>query len=156
MAKPTFNTFLALAFTACAAFTGPVQAETDPSGTITVVAARYPEALEKRVDDALAGTNTTLEQKIEIVGILEAALHDIRPLREQRAATDTALRAAMSTDTVDPAAIEQARQQQILAIDATSKRMTQAMTDAGKVLDANQRQVFYRNWGSERPHSRRI
>lgn len=150
MANPTLNSLLALAFTACIAFSVPVQAETDPPGTITVVASRYPDALERRVDAALAGTDATLDQKIEIVLILETALDDVRPLRDRRAAADTALREAMSADKVDPAVIERLRQQQIQAVDTMSKRMTQALTDAGKVLDTAQRQAFYRNW-KERP-----
>lgn len=152
MAKPHFRNVLVLAMTV--AMSVPAFAEIDPPGVITVVAARYPEALERRIDEALAGTSATLDQKIEIVGILEAALHDVQPLRAQRATTDTALREAMSADKVDPAMIERLRRQQIQAVDTMSKRMTQAMTDAGKVLDTAQRQAFHRNW-SERPFARR-
>ena len=156
MARPTFSSILALAIAAgiTTAAIGTAFAETDPPGVITVVAARYPEALERRVDKALAGTDTTLDQKIEIVGILETALHDMQSLRDRRAATDTALREAMSAATVDPARIEQLRRQQMDTIDAQSKRLTHAMKEAGKALDPAQRQAFFRNW-SERSLSRR-
>ncbi len=155
MTTSPLRSLLALLLTACVAFTVPAQAENDPPGTITVVAARYPEALERRVSEALAGTTATLDQKIEIVGILEAAAHEVQRLRTRRASTDTALREAMSADKIDPATIERLRQRQIQAVDTVSKRMTQAMTDAGKVLDTAQRQTFYRNW-NERPFARRI
>jgi Spy/CpxP family protein refolding chaperone len=145
MTKPISSSIVLLAM--IAGMSVPVFAETDPPGVITVVAARYPEALERRVDDALAGTDATLDQKIEIVGILE-------PVRRPDRGTDTALREAMSAETVDPIRIEQLRRLQIEAIDTQSKRLIQAMKEISKTLDPAQRQAFYRNW-SERPFSRR-
>lgn len=155
MTRPTFS-ILALAMAAglTVAANGSAFAETDLPGTITVVASRYPMALERRVDEALAGSPATLDQKIEIVGILEMALHDVQPLRDQRAKADTALREAMSAATVDAALIERLRRQQMDAIDAQSKRLTQTMKDVGKTLDPIQRLAFFKNW-SERPFSRR-
>lgn len=152
MTKPIFRSILLLAMTA--GMSVPAFAENDPPGVITIVAAPYPEALERRVDAALAGTDATLDQKIEIVGILEMALNEVQPLRDRRNKVDAALRATMSDIAPDPARIEQLRRQQLDAFNAQSKRMTQAMKDVAKVLDPVQRQAFYKNW-SERPFSRR-
>ena len=45
------------------------------------MAPRYPIELERRVDRALAGTEATDAQKIQIVEIIEAAQHEAGPLR---------------------------------------------------------------------------
>ncbi len=81
----------------------------------------------------------TPEQRTQIRQIMQAARQDLqaqrlagRKLRDQQAAL-------LTQPTVDTAAIETLRQQQLVQHDQTSKRMTQALVDASRVLTAEQR-----------------
>ena len=113
--------------------------------------AKFQQRIEKRVDKALNGTDATQDQKKQIVGILQAAFTDLKPLHAQRVENRAAMRAALEAPTIDPAKIEQIRADQMKIADASSKRFTKAPTDAGNVLNANQRQAFFKTW-SERHH----
>lgn len=109
--------------------------------------AKFQERIEKRVDKALNGTDATQDQKKQVVGILQAAFTDLKPLHEKRAENRKALRAAMEAPTIDAAKIEQIRQEQMKIADDSSKRFTKALVDAGNVLNAQQRQAFFKTWG---------
>ena len=65
-----------------------------------------------------------------------------------------AMRAALEAPTIDPAKIEQIRAAEMKIADDSSKRFTKALTDAGNVLNANQRQAFFKMW-NERQGNRR-
>ena len=155
MPKPNASNMLVLLLTASVAAgaggaSSSAFASSDPPGLITVVAAQYSEALERRVDKALANTDATLNQKIRIVEILEKALLDMKPLHERRVESDRAMREAMEVAILNPARIEQLRQDRMRVLDAQSKRLTQALEGVAAMLDAGQRQAFFRNW-RERP-----
>ena len=113
--------------------------------------AQFQQRIEKRVDKALNGTDATQDQKKQIVGILKAAFTDLKPLHALRTENRAAMRAALEAPTIDPAKIEQIRAAQMKIADDSSKRFTKALTDAGNVLNANQRQAFFKTW-SERHH----
>ncbi len=108
--------------------------------------ARFQERIEKRVDRALGGTDATAEQKKKVSEILQAAFKDMKPLRDQRIENRKAMEAAMQAPTIDPAKIEQIRAEQMKVADESSKRFTKALTDAGNVLSASQRQAFFKAW----------
>jgi Spy/CpxP family protein refolding chaperone len=111
--------------------------------------AKVQQHIEKRVDKALNGTDATQDQKKQVVGILKAAFADMKPLHAKRAENRAAMRAALEAPTIDPAKIEQIRAEQMKIADESSKRFTKALTDAGNVLNASQRQAFFKTW-SER------
>lgn len=112
--------------------------------------AKFQQRIEKRVDKALNGTDATQDQKKQITGILQAAFTDMKSLHEKRAENRKAMRAAMEAASIDPAKIEQIRQDQMKVADESSKRFTKALVDAGNVLNAQQRQAFFKTWG-DRP-----
>jgi len=115
------------------------------------------QRLEKRVDRALAGTDATADQKKQIADILAAGFKDMRPMRDQRVEDRKAMQAALQAPTVDAAKIEAIRADEIKATDASSRLYTKALTDAGNVLNAEQRQTFFKNWTSaarEHRHSK--
>ena len=114
--------------------------------------AKFNAHVEKRVDKALTGTDATAEQKKKVSSILEQAFTDMKPLREKRAENRKAMVAAMQAPTIDKAKIETLRQDQMKVSDASSKRFTQALTDAGDVLSASQRQAFFKNWTERHQH----
>ena len=115
--------------------------------------AKFQQRIEKRVDKALSGTDATADQKGKVTSILQAAFKDMKGFRDQRVENRKAMQAAMTAATIDPARIEQLRADQMKIADASSKRFTQALVDAGNVLNASQRQAFFKAW-SER-HGKR-
>ena len=116
--------------------------------------AKFQQRIEKRVDKALTGTSATAEQKAKVTSILQAACTDLKGTRAQRVELRKSLQAAMSAPTIDPAKIEQLRTEQVKMMDDSSKRFTKALIDAGNVLNAEQRQAFFKVW-NERSHGPR-
>lgn len=128
------------------------------NGGKTFDPAKFNEHIEKRVDKALTGTDATADQKKKVSGILEQAFTDMKPLHDKRVENRKAMAEAMQAPTIDKAKIEALRQEQMKVSDATSKRFTQALTDAGDVLTAPQRQAFFKKWaerGEHREHGKR-
>jgi Spy/CpxP family protein refolding chaperone len=111
------------------------------------------QRVEKRVDRALSATDATAEQKKQVADILQAAFKDLRTLHEQRVENRKAMEAALQAPTIDRARVEQIRAEQMKVADEASKRFTKALTDAGNVLNASQRQAFFKSW-NERHGSR--
>ncbi len=111
--------------------------------------AKFQQRIEKRVDKALSGTDASTDQKKKITDILQTAFKDMKGFHDQRVENRKAMQAAMTAATIDPARIEQLRADQMKIADASSKRFTQALVDAGNVLNASQRQAFFKAW-SER------
>ena len=110
--------------------------------------AKFQQRIEKRVDKALGSTDATQDQKKKVSDILVAAFTDMKPLHAQRVENRKAMEAALQAPTIDPAKIEQIRQAQMKVSDDSSKRFTKALTDAGNVLNASQRQAFFKNWSA--------
>jgi len=118
--------------------------------------AKFQQRIEQRVDKALNGTDATTDQKKQIADILSSSFKDMKPLHDQRAENRKAMQDALAAPTIDPARIEAIRTEQMKVADASSKRFTKALTDAGNVLSAPQRQAFFKNWSdSEYRHGKR-
>ena len=109
--------------------------------------AKFQQRIEKRVDKALGSTDATTDQKKKVTEILQAAFKDMKGFHGQRVENRKAMEAAMQAPTIDAARIEQIRAEQMKIADASSKRFTQALVDAGNVLNASQRQAFFKAWG---------
>lgn len=127
---------------------GAAFAKTDGAG---MDPAKFQQRIEKRVDKALTGTTATAEQKAKVTSILQAAFTDMKGTHAQRVELRKSLEAAMSAPTIDAAKIEQLRVEQVKMMDDSSKRFTKALIDAGNVLNAEQRQAFFKVW-NERGH----
>lgn len=112
--------------------------------------ARFQQGIEKRVDKALNGTDATAEQKKQVADILAQTFKDMKPLHDQRDQNRKAMQEALQAPTIDPAKIESIRVDQMKISDESSKRFTKALTDAGNVLNQQQRQAFFKAW-SDRP-----
>jgi Spy/CpxP family protein refolding chaperone len=109
--------------------------------------AQFQQRIEKRVDKALGSTDATTDQKKKVTEILQTAFKDMKGFHGQRVENRKAMEAAMQAPTIDAARIEQIRAEQMKIADASSKRFTQALVDAGNVLNASQRQAFFKAWG---------
>lgn len=116
--------------------------------------ARFQQRIEKRVDKALTGTDATAEQKKKVADIVGQAFKDMRGFQDQRMANRKAMTEALQAPTIDPAKIESIRTEQMKIADASSKRFSQALTDAGNALSQAQRQAFFKNWSERGDHGR--
>ena len=114
--------------------------------------ARVQQRIEKRVDRALSGTDATAEQKKKVSDIVGQAFKDVRGFHDQRMANRKAMHEALQASTIDPAKIEAIRAEQMKIADASSKRFTTALTDAGKELNQTQRQAFFKAWTARGEH----
>jgi len=114
--------------------------------------AKAQQRIEKRVDKALTGTDATADQKKKVTEILQTAFKDMKPLHDKRVENRKAMEAAMQAPTIDPARIEAIRAEQMKVADESSKRFTKALTDAGNVLSASQRQAFFKSWSERGEH----
>ena len=110
--------------------------------------ARYQEHVTKRVDRALNGTDATAEQKKQVADILGQTFKDMRTMHDQRVQNRKAMQEALQAPTIDAAKVESIRAEQMKIADESSRRFTKALTDAGNVLSASQRQAFFKNWSS--------
>lgn len=117
--------------------------------------AKFQQRIEKRIDKALQGTDVTDVQKKKVTEILQAGFADMKPLRAKAMESRKALQEAMQAPTVDKAKVEAIRAETMKVADDSSKRFTTALTDAGDVLNANQRQAFFKNWSMAGHHGKK-
>ena len=150
MANLGMNTMLAALLAGSLALTAGGAAFADNVKTFDP--AKFDQHIEKRVDRALTGTDATADQKKKVSTIIEQAFADMKPLHDKRVENRKAMADAMQAPTIDKAKIEALRQEQMQVSDASSKRFTQALTDAGDVLSAQQRQAFFKKWSERSEH----
>jgi protein CpxP len=82
----------------------------------------------------------TPEQRAQIRKIMESAQADVRASHEAGRAQRGKMAELLARPEIDAAAVEAARQQLVARHDAASKRMTQALLEAGRVLTPEQRE----------------
>jgi len=98
----------------------------------------------------LDSVGATAEQKTQLRQIMDTARTDLKPLREAAQGLHQQLRALFAQPTVDARAVEALRTQLQANREQASKRMTQAMLDASRVLTPEQRKQM-----AERAEQRR-
>ena len=81
----------------------------------------------------------TAEQQEKLSAIVKGAVRDMAPLREKMLGARQQGRDLLTQATVDRAALEKLRVDQVAARDAASKRFVQALADAAEVLTPEQR-----------------
>ena len=123
----------------------PAQAQTPApqGGTMGGRTGSSPEEmarhLERRIDDMVKIIGGTPDQKDKLVKLAQAAMADMKPLREQHMAARKKGLELLAAPQIDRAALEQLRTQQMQMADAMSRRMVQQMADAAEVLTPAQR-----------------
>jgi periplasmic protein CpxP/Spy len=83
--------------------------------------------------------DATAEQQDKLRAIVRAAVKDLLPVREKMLAARATGRELLIQPTVDRAALEKLRADQIATHEAVSKQLVQAVTDAADVLSPEQR-----------------
>ena len=101
--------------------------------------AQIDERVERMVKHLAVEVDATPEQKDKLSAIAKSAAHDLAPLRGNMKRARQQAIDLMSAEKVDRAAIENLRAEHFALMDATSKRLTQALADAADVLTVEQR-----------------
>lgn len=97
------------------------------------------ERFARRID-------ATPDQKQKLTVIAQNLATDMQPMRQRMADVRKRGIELLRQPTVDRAAVEAFRAEQIAAADAASKRLTQALTDAAEVLTPAQRAKIADRW----------
>jgi periplasmic protein CpxP/Spy len=105
-----------------------------------------PAQIEDRADRMVRHlaieVDATAEQQERLRAVVKSAVKDLLPMREKAQAARQRGRELLTQTTIDRAAIEAFRAEQIAQVDAISKRVAQAVTDAASVLTLEQRRKF--------------
>ncbi len=102
-----------------------------------------PAMIEDRADRMVRHMSIELdasnEQQEKLRVIVRGMLKDVLPVRERALAARGQARELLTATTIDRTAIEKLRADQIALADSVSKRIAQAIGDAGEVLNPEQR-----------------
>jgi Spy/CpxP family protein refolding chaperone len=102
-----------------------------------------PASIEERADRAVrhlaVEIDASAEQQEKLRAIVKAAVKDLVPMRDRMQDTRQKARELLTQSTVDRAAIERLRADQMAAFDGASRRVTQALAEAAEVLTPEQR-----------------
>ena len=107
---------------------------------------RIAARVDHRVEKVLSRVDATAEQRTKVSGITKAAISDLSTLGVAPWEARGKFIALLRADTIDPAAFETLRAEQIGKADAASKRVVQALTDAASVLTVEQRHELTERW----------
>ena len=103
-----------------------------------------PEQMAERADHMVRHLaieiDASADQTTKLQAIVKSAITDLAPMRGKIMAAHQQVRTLLTAPTIDRAAIEKLRAEQIANIDAVTKRVTQALGDAADVLTPEQRQ----------------
>lgn len=84
----------------------------------------------------------TAEQQEKLVAIAKSAAQDLLPVREKIREARTRGLELMTQPSVDRAAVEQLRAEQMANMEAASKRLASALADAAEIMTPEQRKVL--------------
>ena len=111
---------------------------------------RVAKHIDRRVDRALGRVDATDEQRDKVAGIFKTTFNDLTALGIKPGEVHDKVFALLRADTIDPAAFEALRAEQVSMADAASKRVVQAMTEAAQILTPEQRRELTDGWESRR------
>jgi Spy/CpxP family protein refolding chaperone len=83
--------------------------------------------------------DATTEQQDKLRAIVKSAVHDLLPVRDKLETARVTGRDLLTQSTIDRAALEKLRTDQMAVHEAASKRFVQALADASDVLTPEQR-----------------
>jgi Spy/CpxP family protein refolding chaperone len=108
-------------------------------GSVPLDPTQIEERADRMVRHVSIEIDATNEQQEKLRGIMRAMLKDVLPARDRAQAARRQARELLTATTIDRAAIEKLRADQIALADSVSKRFTQALGDAAEVLSPEQR-----------------
>src|SRR5262249_25992 len=102
-------------------------------------AAHVEDRADRMVRHAAIEIDATNDQQEKLRAIVKGAVKDLLPMREKSLSVRERARGLLTGPTVDRAAIETLRTEQMALAEAASKRLVQALGDAAEVLSPEQR-----------------
>jgi Spy/CpxP family protein refolding chaperone len=108
-------------------------------GSVPLDPAQIEDRADRMVRHLAIELDANNEQQEKLRGIMRAMLKDVLPARERAFAARRQARELLTATSIDRAAIEKLRADQIALADQVSKRITQALGDASEVLSPEQR-----------------
>lgn len=106
--------------------------------------------IDWRVSAMLSKVDATPEQKNKVAGIVKTAAKDLMPLREQHHAARAKVTELLTAPTIDRAALEKVRADELQLAETLSRRVTTALADAADVLTPEQRNKLAARWKERR------
>ncbi|MES2298744.1 MAG: Spy/CpxP family protein refolding chaperone [Pseudomonadota bacterium] len=102
-------------------------------------------SMDKHIDKMVAHVlaDGSAEQKAKVAAIVKSAFTDLRPLHQQMHEAHAKAAKLLGAPSVDRAALEELRAEQMRQFDSASKRIVQAVADAAEVLTPEQRAKLY-------------
>jgi Spy/CpxP family protein refolding chaperone len=110
--------------------------------------ARAVAHVDRAIKHLAIEADATADQQTKLVGIAEAAVKDLLPLREKAQANRKQALDLFTAPTIDRAAVEKLRSEQLALAETASKRIAQALADAADVLSADQRKTLVERMAS--------
>lgn len=104
--------------------------------------ARLDEHLDRMLKHLYVEVDATDAQKQQLAPIVKAAVRDLLPMRDRMRDARMQAVALLSQPTVDRAALEALRANQLQLAEQASRRVTQALADAADVLTPEQRKAL--------------
>jgi periplasmic protein CpxP/Spy len=101
--------------------------------------ARVEDGADRGVRHLAIEIDATNEQQEKLRSVVRGAIKDLLPMREKAMSARQRGRVLLTQPSIDRAAIEALRVEQIALADAASKRFTQALSDVAEVLTPEQR-----------------
>jgi Spy/CpxP family protein refolding chaperone len=123
---------------------GPGLPGIGPGGPGTSPAERH-ALMQRRLAKMLEDINATEAQRTTIKNIAARLELRMEPIHKQQADLHEQMLTAFSEQTVDGAAVEQLRAQASALVEKVSVAFTKALVEAGKVLNAGQRQTVIKH-----------
>ncbi|MFM9974236.1 MAG: Spy/CpxP family protein refolding chaperone [Beijerinckiaceae bacterium] len=98
----------------------------------------------------LGKIDATPEQREKITAIVRSAMLDLQPMRQSLRLSREKLTTTLKAETIDRAAIEQLRRQQLEMTEMLSRKMSEALVSAAEALTPSQRAQLVDRWQSRR------
>ena len=95
--------------------------------------------VERAIKHLAVEADATADQETKLVAIAKGAINDLLPMREKLQANRAKALDLFTAGSVDRAAIERLRSDQLALAETASKRIAQALGDAAEVLNPEQR-----------------
>jgi len=117
--------------------------------------AQIDERVERMVKHFAIEVDATPAQQTRLTELGKAAARDLLPLRETMRSARRQATTLLTAATVDRAAVERLRVEQVQVLDRTSARVTQLLADVAEVLTPEQRQKIAAHIEQRAEHRRR-
>jgi Spy/CpxP family protein refolding chaperone len=109
----------------------------------TMSQAQIEDRVDRGIRHAAIELDATPEQQEKLRAIAKAAVGDLLPMREKARAARARAAELLTRPTIDRAAIEAFRAEQMALAETASKRIAQALVDVAEVLTPEQRQKVH-------------